>query len=197
MKKDINKEIRYFNEIRTIEDSNSRKVEGYALVFNSQSEDLGFYETIEPSAIDDDVIAKSDVVALLNHDDKRGILARSRRGKGSLKLSIDDRGLKYEFDAPHTSLGDELLEMLKRGDINQSSFAFTVANGGDTWEKREGKYYRTIKKIDRLFDVSAVLTPAYSSTTVQCRNFEEIQKIESGNLQHYWNELDELIDSIK
>lgn len=197
MKKDINKEIRYFNEIRTIEDSESRKVEGYALVFNSQSEDLGFYETIEPSAIDDDVILQSDVVALLNHDDKRGILARSRKGKGSLKLSIDDRGLKYEFDAPHTALGDELLEMLKRGDINQSSFAFTVANGGDTWEKREGKYYRTIKKIDRLFDVSAVLTPAYSSTTVQCRNFEEIQKIESGNLQQYWNELDELIDSIK
>ena len=82
MKKDTNKEIRYFNEIRANEDSESRKVEGYAIIFNSESEDLGFIETIEKDAIDDEVIAKSDVFALMNHDDKRGILARSRRVKG-------------------------------------------------------------------------------------------------------------------
>lgn len=197
MKKDTNKEIRYFNEIRANEDSESRKVEGYAIIFNSESEDLGFIETIEKDAIDDEVIAKSDVFALMNHDDKRGILARSRRGKGSLKLSIDDRGLKYEFDAPKTALGNELLEMLRRNDISASSFAFTVANGGDAWEKRDGKYYRTIKKIDRLFDVSPVYNPAYSETTVACRSFDNILKIESDNLTQYWNKLDAEIDLIK
>lgn len=198
MKKDTNKEIRYFNEIRANEDSiKSRKVEGYALVFNSESEDLGFIEIIEKDAIDDEVIAKSDVFALMNHDDKRGILARSRRGKGSLKLSIDDRGLKYEFDAPKTALGNELLEMLRRGDITSSSFAFTVASGGDSWEKRDGRYYRTIKKIDRLFDVSPVYNPAYSETTVACRSFNDILKIESDNLTQYWNDLDAEIDSIE
>lgn len=197
MKKDTNKEIRYFNEIRANEDSESRKVEGYAIVFNSQSEDLGFYETIEPSAITDEVIAKSDVFALLNHDNSRGILARSKRGKGSLKLLVDDRGLKYEFTAPKTALGNELLEMLKRGDINQSSFAFTVSNDGEKWEKRDGKYYRTIKKIDRLYDVSPVYCPAYSETTVACRSFNNILKIEKDSLVDYWNTLDAEIDSIK
>nr|DAJ23562.1 MAG TPA: prohead serine protease [Caudoviricetes sp.] len=197
MKKDTNKEIRYFNEIRANENSESRKVEGYAIVFDSESEDLGFIETIEASAIDDDVIAKSDVFALMNHDNNRGILARSRRGKGSLKLSIDDRGLKYEFTAPNTVLGNELLEMLRRGDINQSSFAFTVASGGDSWEKRDGRYYRTIKKIDRLFDVSPVYNPAYSETTVACRSFDNIIKIEKDNLIDYWKSLDAEIDSIE
>nr|DAT88674.1 MAG TPA: prohead serine protease [Caudoviricetes sp.] len=198
MKKDTNKEIRYFGEIRAIEDSTeSRKVEGYAVIFNSQSEDLGFYETIESSAITDEVIAKSDVFALMNHDNSRGILARSKRGKGSLKLLVDDRGLKYEFTAPKTALGNELLEMLKRGDINQSSFAFTVSNDGEKWEKRDGKYYRTITKIDRLFDVSPVYQPAYESTSVACRSFNDILKIEKDNLIDYWNNLDAEIDSIK
>ncbi|MFT0318916.1 HK97 family phage prohead protease [Bacteroides thetaiotaomicron] len=197
MKKDTNKEIRYFNEIRANEDSESRKVEGYAVIFNSESEDLGFIETIEKDAIDDEVIAKSDVFALMNHDDKRGILARSRKGKGSLKLSIDDRGLKYEFNAPKTTLGDELLEMLRRNDITSSSFAFTVATGGDSWEKRDGRYYRTIKKIDRLFDVSPVYNPAYSETSVACRSFDNIIKIEKDNLIDYWKSLDAEIDSIE
>lgn len=197
MKKDTNKEIRYFNEIRANEDSESRKVEGYAVIFNSQSEDLGFYETIEPSAITDEVIAKSDVFALMNHDNNRGILARSRRGKGSLKLLVDDRGLKYEFDAPKTALGNELLEMLRRNDITSSSFAFTVASDGEVWEKRDGKYYRTIKKIDRLFDVSPVYNPAYNETTVACRSFDNIIKIEKDNLIDYWNDLDAEIDSIE
>ena len=105
--------------------------------------------------------------------------------------------LKYEFDAPKTALGNELLEMLRRNDISASSFAFTVANGGDAWEKRDGKYYRTIKKIDRLFDVSPVYNPAYSETTVACRSFDNILKIESDNLTQYWNKLDAEIDLIE
>ncbi|WP_270539639.1 HK97 family phage prohead protease [Bacteroides zhangwenhongii] len=196
MKKDTNKEIRYINEIQSA-DSESRKVEGYALVFNSESEDLGFIETIEKDAIDDEVIAKSDVFALMNHDNNRGILARSRRGKGSLSLTIDEKGLKYSFDAPKTALGNELLEMLRRNDITSSSFAFTVASDGEKWEKRDGKYYRTITKIDRLYDVSPVYCPAYSETSVACRSFNDILKIESDNLTQYWDSLDKEIDSIE
>lgn len=176
MKKQMNeKEIRNIGDI-TSANNESRKVEGYALVFNTESEDLGFYETISPEAITEETIRKSDVMCLLDHTKDRGILARSRYGKGSLKLSIDEKGLKYEFDAPRTSLGDELLEMLRRGDINQSSFAFTVASGGDKWEKKDGKYFRTITKIERLYDVSPVYTPAYSSTSVGCRNFDDFKK---------------------
>ena len=84
---------------------------------------------------------------MLNHNEDKGVLARSNKGIGSLTLEIDDKGLKYSFDAPNTALGDELLEGLKRGDITASSFAFKV--GKDKWDKRsDGSYLRTICSID-------------------------------------------------
>ena len=162
-------------ECRAVE--NSRTVEGYALVFNSLSKDLGgFYERISPDSLGD-VVMRSDIMALLNHNDSRGILARSRFGKGSLSLEIDEVGLKYRFEAPKTALGDELLEYLRRNDITSSSFAFTVSE--DIWEKQtDGIYIRTITKFDKLFDVSPVFEPAYDATSVVCARFAEIQEEE-------------------
>lgn len=169
----MNKETRNF-EIRAVE--NSRTVEGYALVFNSLSKNLGgFREEILPEAIDG-VIEQSDIMALLNHDNSRGILARSRFGKGSLTLEVDETGLKYRFEAPKTALGDELLEYLHRGDITSSSFAFSVET--DSWDKQaDGDYIRTIKKFNRLYDVSPVFEPAYAQTSV-CARFDEIKEEE-------------------
>lgn len=169
----MEKELRYIDsEIRAAEDS--RNVDGYALLFNTTSRNLGgFVERIESTAIDG-VIENSDIMAVLNHDASRGILARSRFGVGSLTLSVDEKGLRYTFDAPHTALGDECLEYLRRGDITQSSFAFAVKE--DSWEKQsDGTYVRTIKKFDRLFDVSPVYEPAYFGTDVSCRSFEDFK----------------------
>ena len=170
----MEKELRSI-EIRAVE--NSRTVEGYALVFNSLSKDLGsFREVIVPESLDG-VIEVSDIMALLNHDNSRGILARSRYGKGSLSLEIDEVGLKYRFEAPKTALGDELLEYLTRGDITSSSFAFSVAE--DMWKKEtDGTYTRTITKFNRLFDVSPVFEPAYDATSVVCARFDEIKEEE-------------------
>ena len=169
----MEKEIRNIGEIRA--NAESRNVDGYALVFNSLSENLGgFREQILPEAVQDGVIERSDVMAVLNHDASRGILARSRYGSGTLTLEADEKGLRYTFDAPHTALGDECLEYLRRGDINQSSFAFAVAE--DAWEKQgDGTYIRTIKKFERLYDVSPVFTPAYAETSVSCRSFDEFK----------------------
>ena len=152
----------------------SRKVEGYASVFNSRSKDLGgFTEIIDPAAFNG-VIERSDVLALLNHDQDRGVLARSRKGVGSLTLTIDERGLHYSFDAPNTALGNELVEGLKRGDISTSSFAFTVA--GEKWTKEEdGRYVRTITQIDKLYDVSPVYNEAYEDTSVALRSLEQVR----------------------
>ena len=152
----------------------SRKVEGYASVFNSRSKDLGgFTEIIDPSAFEG-VIERSDVLALLNHDQDRGVLARSRKGVGSLTLNIDERGLHYSFEAPHTALGNELIEGLKRGDISTSSFAFTVS--GERWDKDEdGRYVRTITQIDKLYDVSPVYNEAYEDTTVALRSLDAVR----------------------
>lgn len=152
----------------------SRKVEGYASVFNSRSKDLGgFTEIIDPAAFNG-VIERSDVLALLNHDQDRGVLARSRKGVGSLTLTVDERGLHYSFDAPNTALGNELVEGLKRGDITTSSFAFTVA--GERWDKDEdGRYVRTITQIDKLYDVSPVYNEAYEDTSVALRSLEQVR----------------------
>lgn len=155
-------------------EADSRKVEGYASVFNSRSKDLGgFTEIIAPSAFEG-VIERSDVLALLNHDQDRGVLARSRKGSGSLSLKVDERGLLYSFEAPNTALGNELIEGLKRGDISTSSFAFTVS--GEQWTKNEdGSYTRTITQIDKLFDVSPVYNEAYEDTSVALRSLDAVR----------------------
>lgn len=170
------KEIRMVSspvEIR--EDGEKRLVEGYAALFDTPSDRLSFEERIEEGAFDG-VIETSDVLALLNHSTSRGILARARKGVGSLTLSIDKKGLKYSFEAPKTALGDELLEGIRRGDINESSFAFTVKD--DKWEKdkERGIWKRSIIRVDELFDVSPVYTAAYSQTSVYTRGLEDAEK---------------------
>lgn len=184
------KEIRNSNNEITPILPESRTVSGYAIVFNSDSNDLGgFIERIDPNSLDG-VVEKSDVLCLLNHNEDRGVLARSNKGEGSLTLEIDEIGLKYTFEAPNTALGDELLEGLRRGDISTSSFAFTV--GKDSWSKMEnGTYLRTINSINELFDVSPVYRAAYDATSVKTdsRGLDAIKQKEKEELANYYKEL--------
>lgn len=154
----------------------SRHIVAYGAVFNSRSVDLGgFTEILLPSAITEETIKQSDVLCLLDHSKARGVLARSNKGKGSLHLSVDEKGLRYEFDAPHTQLGDELLENIQRGEITASSFSFIV--GEDYFERNaDGSITRYISKINKLTDVSPCYHPAYESTSVVCRSYEEFLK---------------------
>lgn len=162
--------------VSVTEENEKRTVEGYAMLFGVKSDGLDFEEVIERGALAG-VIEKSDVFALLNHNRDRGILARSVNGKGSLTLTVDSKGLKYRFEAPRTMLGDELLENLRRNEINQSSFAFTVADGGEKWERmKSGKWKRTISQFARIYDVSPVYNAAYSKTTVCMRGKEQVEK---------------------
>lgn len=178
MRKDNNIEIRATNSTPVVS-QDSRTVEGYAVVFNSQSEDLGFYETINPAAITEEVLMRSDVFCLFNHDQDK-VLARSKYGTGSLQLQLDEQGLKYTFQAPNTDLGNEILEYLRRGDIDSSSFAFTVSTdeGSEVWTTgTDGRQYREILKIDELHDVSPVWNPAYSSTSVSQRTLDKLNQL--------------------
>lgn len=191
---DEKREIRNTSfQVTATEENEKRTIEGYALLFDTKSDGLGFEEVIERGSLDG-VIAKSDVFALLNHNSSRGILARAKKGQGSLTLTVDNKGLKYSFEAPRTALGDELLENVRRGEIDQSSFAFTVADNGEKWERQsKGKWKRTISKIDRLFDVSPVYNAAYSKTSVYMRGMEEaekeIQEQEKRELESYYNKI--------
>ena len=169
----------------TGENEEKRTVEGYALLFDTPSDGLSFTEVIKRGALDG-VLEKSDVFALLNHDQRRGVLARSKYGKGSLSLSVDDKGLKYRFDAPKTALGDELLENIRRGEIGESSFCFDVEN--DTWEKRsDGSWKRTIEKFGNIYDTSPVYNGAYSKTSVYMRGKEAAEE----ELRHREQEIPE------
>ena len=150
-----------------------RLVSGYAVIFDTWSNDLGFYEKILKGAITEETIKRSDVICKLNHDDQK-VLARSKYGEGSLILEVDEKGLKYTFEAPKTQYGDELLEYLRRGDITGSSFAFTIAEGGDEFSYQwpfdkdaDPVLCREISKVDKLFDVSPVFRSEEHTSELQ------------------------------
>lgn len=149
-----------------------RTIEGYAALFGEET-DLGFFrEMIMPGAFDGADLG--DVRALFNHDPNQ-ILART--ASGTMSLEVDERGLKYRFEAPNTTLGNDLLEMIRRGDVSQSSFAFTVDKV--QWEEERGKPdLRKIERFKTLYDVSPVTYPAYANTSVQARSLEQIVKEE-------------------
>lgn len=163
----------YSFRVQVTGDDEKRTVEGYALLFDTPSDGLSFVEVIERGALEG-VIEKSNIFALLNHDSSRGILARSKNGQGTLSLEVDSVGLKYRFEAPRTALGDELLEYLRRGEVSESSFAFTVE--AETWEvQKDDIWKRTIHKFDKLYDVSPVYDAAYSATSVNLRGKEQAE----------------------
>lgn len=172
---DAQKEIRKAE----IQSASGRTVSGYAVRFETESVNMGFVEIIKRGAITEETIKTSDVFALLNHNENT-VLARSNHGVGSLTLTVDNDGVYYEFEAPNTANGDELLEHIKRGEISQSSFAFTVSNedGAETWTKRsDGVIVRQINKIARLYDISPVYQPAYESTTCSKRALEKLSEL--------------------
>ena len=134
-------------------------IRGYAAVYNSDSEWMGgFYEQIAKGAFDE--VMDNDTRAYFNHDEN---LLLGRVSSGTLRLGSDERGLYYEVDLPNTSYANDLVELMKRGDVNQSSFAFLIES--DRWEERDGKTYRIIEKVSRLLDVSPVAQRAYPDAT--------------------------------
>jgi len=147
-------------------DNGDTIVRGYAAVFGSLSEDLGgFKEKINSRAFDN--VLEDDVVALLNHDNN---IVFGRTSSGTLKLSVDERGLVSEIRMPNTQAAKDTLELMKRGDINKMSFGFLVDK--DKWVESERGYVREVKEVKRLIDVSLVTRPAYPQTSVAIRSLD-------------------------
>ena len=146
---------------RAAEEPESRLIQGHAAVFNRVA-DLGFFEEeILPGAFDD--VLGDDVRALFNHDPN---LILGRSVAKTLRLAVDDAGLGYEVDTAPTTYGNDLLISVRRGDVDQSSFAFFVAD--ERWN--EDLTRRTIVKFSRLLDVSPVTFPAYTETDASARS---------------------------
>ena len=134
-----------------------------------------FVEVIERSAVTEELLNGCDIRALIEHNNQR-LLARSNQGRGTLQLEIDDHGLKYRFVSPNTTHGNDIVEMVKRGDISGSSFAFRSSHESVKWEKEAtGLWLRTIKKLDYIRDVTMTADPAYSQTEVTVRSIADME----------------------
>ena len=158
-------------EFRATEEEGKMILEGYPVIFNQETligdPEWGWYEVIDKKALDDADL--SDVPLKYNHGDAKGILARTRNG--SLKLTIDNKGLKMRAELIDTTDNVDIYKCVKSGLLDKMSFAFNVIE--DNVEQKAGETpRRTITKIGRLFDVAVVDLPAYDQTSIYARSKE-------------------------
>lgn len=148
-----------------------KMVVGYACRFENRY-DLGMSmtEQIDRRTFEGMDVTASDCVCLFNHDEN---VVLGRTSAGTLRLSVDEKGLRYECDLPDSPNGHNVGEAIARGDIKASSWAFTVAE--DEWKKDGGKNHRTITKIKKLYDVSPVTYPANPATDVAARSLAAVK----------------------
>ena len=165
------------------EGEQSRTIVGYAILFNTpsaplwQDEDSEAREVIAPEAITKEVLDGCDIKMTMFHD-RQLILARSRNGQGTLSYTVDEKGVAFEFEAPHTVDGDKALELVSRGDISGCSFMFTTRYYDDACVERSAKTvngYTTIiyrvKAVTGVYDFTLAADPAYPDTSVEAREF--------------------------
>jgi hypothetical protein len=153
-------------------------IKGISPPFNSKSEDLGgFREVFAPTAFDkvvgrhrNDPRGGVDVVALFDHAGQ----PIGRTTNDTLKLAVSERGLNYAIDPPDTTLGRDILTLVRRGDLFGASFAFSVAQGGESWtQEPDGTAVRTVTEVSGLYDVSVVTRPAYPQSSAALRSLEQ------------------------
>ena len=167
--KQIETRINHANvELRAVEGGDGMTFRGYAAVFNSPSEPLPFTETIAPGAFMRSLKARNDIKLLWNHDTGQ-VLGSTRAG--TLTLTEDNHGLVATAILPDTQLGRDAATLIKRGDVANMSFGFTVPKGGDSWSQ-DGQQ-RTLNSV-KLHEVSIVSYPAYQSTTVSVRSTDTL-----------------------
>ena len=175
-------------------------ISGYAAVYY-RADDAGtqyelmpeYFERIKPGAFDRALAEGQDVRALFNHDPNH-VLGRSK--SGTLRMTADSVGLRYEVDMPNTQTARDLAESVKRGDVSGSSFAFSVTSEGQEIERaKDGNTYRNIKDAD-LYDVSVVTYPAYESATSGIRTAENVEEARAA-LERWENEQNSEIDAVR
>ena len=153
--------------LETREENGERIIEGYAAVYGVEANIGPFKETISRGAFDN--VLENDVRALINHDPS---LVLGRTSSGTLELTSDDIGLKYRVKLGNQQYATDLYESIQRGDISQSSFAFTIKD--QTWS--EDRSSRSVNEVAQLLDVSPVTYPAFKEATVVARDEEEPTK---------------------
>ena len=163
------------------DDKNKQLVEGYAAVFNQraliwESEWSGwkYMEVIDRNAFNG--ADMNDTVFKYNHGDVAMILARA--SNNTLTMNTDDKGLRISADIIDTNNGTDVYKLIKRGDLNKMSFAFTVKSERTEVDKENKIYTRTITAFDKIYDVAVVDFPAYDGTSIQARSKEYFVDLE-------------------
>ncbi len=166
----------------------SRTIEGYALNFGVRSRMLcdwwdNYYEILEPGCITREMLDEQDIKLTMFHD-RQLILARSNKGQGTLNYEVDETGVKFWAEMPHTVDGDKALELVARGDIAGCSFCYSTDEGDSenavSYEKLDEKdengqavLLRHVKRIDNVYDFTLAADPAYEQTSVSKREVED------------------------
>ena len=161
----------------------SRTITGYAVMFGVPSDPLWSdgdgeaREVIAPGAITRGLLDQQDIKMTMFHD-RQLILARSKQGAGTLKYTVDDKGVAFEFEAPHTADGDKALELVRRGDISGCSFAFSTRYYDRDCVERKvenvgGRVIETftVRQVLGVYDFTLAADPAYPDTSVEAREF--------------------------
>ena len=168
------------------QEEQSRTIEGYAILFNTPSAPLWSddeeeaREQIAPEAITRQLLDSSDIKMTINHDFAT-LLARSKQGQGTLQYDIDQRGVHFSFEAPHTDDGDRALELVRRGDIDGCSFMFTTPYRDPQHVERtitqgddgRSQILYTVRAITAIYDFTLTPMPAYPDTTVSARTLRQ------------------------
>ena len=168
-----NKAERRLIEVRAVDsDEEKMLIEGRAITYNKPAtHDYGgrkFTETIKRGSLDKTDM--KDVPMRYNHNDNVMIMARTRNK--SLQLIKDDVGLKIVAELLDTQSNRDLYKAIQKRLIDKMSFAFTVADKGDTWSFGKDETRREVTNISKLWDVSVVDTPFYDSTSIYARSLE-------------------------
>lgn len=165
------------------QDKQPKVIQGYALLFNSPSKDLGgFVEVIDPAALDG--VDLSNVIMLDQHDYSKPLASVKA---GTLELTPDDKGLHFTATLDDSvSYANDAYQNVKSGNVDSMSFRFDIDDGGDEFTQDEdGKVTRTIKQVKDLFEVSTVTVPAYDDSNVQVdkRSYNEFLDNQKGEKQ--------------
>lgn len=190
-----NIEYRYFDstELETRSPTNTGfigQIAGYAIKFNTPSTAMApFIEYIAPIALDN--VDLSDVLALYNHD-YANVLGRV--DAGTLKLSIDKVGLHFVLDMPDTTVGHDVYNNIKAGNLKGMSFGFVVADGGDSWQQGVSKPIRTINQLQTLGEISVVSKPAYDDTSINVTR--SIKQFEDERTRKYKEKVRAYLDGL-
>ena len=163
-------------EMRAIDNDEGKMIiEGYAITYDQPAtHECGKYkftEVIKRGALDNTDI--KDVPLRYNHNDTWCIMARTR--SNSLELIKDQVGLKIRAELIDTQSNRDIYKSIQEGLIDKMSFAFTVADRGDTWSYGDTETIREVTNINRLYDVSVVDTPFYDTTSVYARSIELLE----------------------